>query len=35
MGKVLKEKLEEIQEEYNECIYEFIINLQIKKKKLS
>lgn len=33
-GKILKEKLEDIQTEYNECIYDFIINLPIKKKKL-
>ncbi|NFV12168.1 ATP-dependent protease [Clostridium sporogenes] len=34
MGKVLKEKLEYIQEEYNECIYEFYNKSSNKEKEI-
>ncbi len=34
MGKVLKEKLEDIQEEYNECIYEFYNKSSNKEKEI-
>ena len=34
MGKILKEKLEDIQREYNECIYDFYNKSSNKEKEI-